>query len=50
MPGPTALQGDTVWVCLHHADEILVTVPGAFLASQEDQGPGIAEFLRSRRS
>jgi hypothetical protein len=41
---------DTVWACLRDADEILVTVPGAFLASQEDQGPGIAEFLRSRRS
>ena len=39
-------RGDTVWVCLGHADEILVTVPGAFLASQD--GHGIAEFLRSR--
>lgn len=41
-------RGDTVWACLSHADEILVTVPAAFLASQEDQGSGIAEFLRSR--
>jgi catechol 2,3-dioxygenase-like lactoylglutathione lyase family enzyme len=40
-------RGDTVWACLGHADEILVTVPGAFLASQES--PGISEFLRSRR-
>jgi hypothetical protein len=41
-------RGDTVWACLGHADEILVAVPGAFLASQEDQSPGIAQFLRSR--
>jgi catechol 2,3-dioxygenase-like lactoylglutathione lyase family enzyme len=41
-------RGDTVWACLGHADEILVTVPAAFLVSQEDQGPGIAEFLRAR--
>jgi catechol 2,3-dioxygenase-like lactoylglutathione lyase family enzyme len=41
-------RGDTVWACLGHADEILVTVPGAFLASQES--PGIAEFLRSREA
>jgi catechol 2,3-dioxygenase-like lactoylglutathione lyase family enzyme len=39
-------RGDTVWACLAHAEEILVTVPGAFLASQD--GHGIAEFLRSR--
>jgi hypothetical protein len=35
--------GDTVWACLAHADEILVTVPGAFIASQE--GGGLAAFL-----
>jgi catechol 2,3-dioxygenase-like lactoylglutathione lyase family enzyme len=40
------IAGHTVWACLGHADEILVTVPGAFLASQDD--PGIAGFLRSR--
>jgi catechol 2,3-dioxygenase-like lactoylglutathione lyase family enzyme len=39
--------GDTVWVCLPHADEILVTVPGAFIASEDDQG--IAGFLSRRR-
>jgi hypothetical protein len=30
-----------------HADEILVTVPGAFVASEPDQG--IAGFLARRR-
>ena len=35
--------GDTVWACLAHADEILVTVPGAFIASQD--GEGLAAFL-----
>jgi len=38
--------GDTVWACLAHADEILVTVPGAFIASQDDQG--LAAFLARR--
>lgn len=41
-------RGDTVWACLGHADEILVTVPGAFLVSQDDAG--IAAFLHARRS
>jgi catechol 2,3-dioxygenase-like lactoylglutathione lyase family enzyme len=40
--------GDTVWVCLAHADEILVTVPGAFIASQDQ--PGIGWFLSRRRA
>jgi len=39
--------GDTVWACLAHADEILVTVPGSFIASQDEQG--IAWFLSGRR-
>ena len=39
--------GDTVWACLTHADEILVTVPGAFIASQDDQG--ITWFLSRPR-
>jgi len=38
--------GDTAWACLGHADEILVTVPGSFIASQDDQG--IAAFLSRR--
>ena len=38
--------GDTVWVCLVHADEILVSVPGAFITSPEDRG--IAAFLAGR--
>jgi predicted enzyme related to lactoylglutathione lyase len=40
--------GHTVWACLAHADEILVTVPSAFLTSQDDHG--IAGFLRSRQA
>jgi catechol 2,3-dioxygenase-like lactoylglutathione lyase family enzyme len=35
--------GDMTWVCLIHAEEILVTVPAAFIASQGDGG--IAAFL-----
>jgi hypothetical protein len=38
--------GDTAWACLAHADEILVTVPGAFVASQNERG--IAWFLSRR--
>jgi catechol 2,3-dioxygenase-like lactoylglutathione lyase family enzyme len=37
--------GNTVWACLRHADEILVTVPAAFIASQDE---GIAGFLSRR--
>jgi catechol 2,3-dioxygenase-like lactoylglutathione lyase family enzyme len=40
-------SGDTVWACLAHADEILVSVPGAFLTSPQDRG--IAAFLATRR-
>jgi catechol 2,3-dioxygenase-like lactoylglutathione lyase family enzyme len=40
-------DGYTVWACLAHADEILVAVPGAFIASEGD--PGIAGFLAVRR-
>lgn len=39
--------GDSVWVCLDHADEILVTVRGAFIASPADEG--IAAYFASRR-
>jgi catechol 2,3-dioxygenase-like lactoylglutathione lyase family enzyme len=38
-------QGDSAWVCLAHAEDILVTVPTAFIASQGDRG--IAAFLAS---
>jgi hypothetical protein len=38
--------GDTAWACLAHADEIVVTVPGAFVASQDDRG--IGAFLSRR--
>jgi len=34
------------WACLTHADEILVTVPGAFITDQDDRG--IAGFLAQR--
>lgn len=39
--------GDSVWACLDHADEILVTVRGAFIASQGEKG--IADYLSRRR-
>jgi hypothetical protein len=38
--------GFSLWSCLDHADEILVTVRGAFIAQQD--GSGIAEFLAHR--
>jgi catechol 2,3-dioxygenase-like lactoylglutathione lyase family enzyme len=38
--------GDSVWACLPHAEEILVTVPAAFIASHDDRG--IAAFLAGR--
>jgi predicted enzyme related to lactoylglutathione lyase len=39
-------RGDSAWVCLTHAEQILVTVPGAFIASHD--GRGIAAFLTGR--
>ena len=39
--------GDSLWACLDHADEILVTVRGAFITSQTDDG--IAAYLARRR-
>jgi hypothetical protein len=39
--------GDTAWACLAHADEILVTVRGSFIASQDERG--IGWFLSRRR-
>jgi catechol 2,3-dioxygenase-like lactoylglutathione lyase family enzyme len=35
--------GDSAWVCLPHAEELLVTVPAAFIANHD--GRGIAAFL-----
>ncbi|WP_446210129.1 hypothetical protein [Micromonospora sp. IBSANI012] len=35
--------GDTVWGCLAHADETLLTVRGASLASED--GTGLGRFL-----
>ncbi|MFD2767940.1 VOC family protein [Micromonospora eburnea] len=40
--------GDTVWGCLPHADETLLSARGAFLATQD--GTGLAAFLRARRA
>jgi len=39
--------GDKAWVCLAHADEILVAAPEVFVASH--QGRGLAAFLSHRR-
>ncbi len=39
-------SGTAIWACLAHADEVLVMVPGAFVAS--DEGTGIASFLAFR--
>jgi hypothetical protein len=39
--------GDVAWVCLTHADEILMTVPASFIASQGERG--IAAFLAGRQ-
>ena len=39
-------RGDKAWVCLMHAEEILVTVPAAFIASHDDRG--LAAFLGHR--
>ena len=40
-------NGEAAWACLPHAEEILMSVPGAFIASEGDQG--IAGFLSRRR-
>jgi catechol 2,3-dioxygenase-like lactoylglutathione lyase family enzyme len=40
--------GDTVWACLPHAEEILMTVRGAFIASPGERG--IASFVSRRRA
>jgi hypothetical protein len=40
--------GHAAWACLNHADEVLVTVRGAFIAAQGE--PGLAEFLARRHS
>src|SRR5262249_31271971 len=40
--------GDSIWACLDHADEILVSVRGAFIASQAEQG--ISGSFPRRRS
>jgi hypothetical protein len=39
--------GHSAWACVAHADEILMTVPGAFIAGEGDQG--IAGLLSRRR-
>jgi catechol 2,3-dioxygenase-like lactoylglutathione lyase family enzyme len=39
--------GDVVWACLAHAEDILITVPAAFIASRGE--PGLADFLSRRQ-
>lgn len=39
--------GDSAWFCLPHAEQVLVAVPAAFIASPDDQG--IAAFLAAAR-
>jgi catechol 2,3-dioxygenase-like lactoylglutathione lyase family enzyme len=39
--------GTTSWACLAHAEEALLSVHGAFIASPDDEG--LAAFLRSHR-
>jgi hypothetical protein len=39
--------GNSMWACLDHADEILVTVRGAFIASSSEEG--ISAYLSRRR-
>jgi catechol 2,3-dioxygenase-like lactoylglutathione lyase family enzyme len=39
--------GDVAWACLAHAEEILITVPAAFIASRGE--PGLANFLSLRQ-
>ena len=38
--------GEQVWACLAHADEVLFTVPNAFLATEDAQG--LSTFLTRR--
>jgi len=38
--------GTAIWACLAHAEDVLVAVPGAFVAT--DEGAGIAGFLAVR--
>jgi catechol 2,3-dioxygenase-like lactoylglutathione lyase family enzyme len=40
-------RGDAAWACLPHAEDMLVTVPTAFIASQTDTG--INAFLSAHR-
>jgi len=40
--------GDSAWACLTHAEEVLISVPGAFIAAEDSEG--LARFLRRRRS
>jgi catechol 2,3-dioxygenase-like lactoylglutathione lyase family enzyme len=40
-------SGTAIWACLPHAEEALLSVHGAFIASPTDEG--LAAFLRSHR-
>jgi hypothetical protein len=41
--------GDSGWVCLMHAEQVLVTVPGAFIASH-DAGASPRSWSAAARS
>lgn len=40
--------GETVWACIDHADEALITARSAFIAT--DDGLGLGPFLRNRHA
>jgi predicted enzyme related to lactoylglutathione lyase len=40
--------GETVWGCMKHADEALITARSAFIATED--GLGLGPFLRNRRT
>jgi predicted enzyme related to lactoylglutathione lyase len=40
--------GETVWGCMTHADEALITARSAFIATED--GLGLGPFLRNRRA
>jgi predicted enzyme related to lactoylglutathione lyase len=40
--------GETVWGCMNHADEALITARSAFIATED--GLGLGPFLRHRRT
>jgi hypothetical protein len=52
-PLPAAVKladtwGDSAWSCLDHADEVLLSASGAYLATED--GQGLTRFLARRRA